>query len=88
MVVPSAPGLVKLTNDGEFRNALTEADMAIADSGFMVLLWRMVDWSPITRISGLTPSQAVTGGSGVKETEPGLLGHAVERIGMKGQRRG
>jgi UDP-N-acetyl-D-mannosaminuronic acid transferase (WecB/TagA/CpsF family) len=54
VVVPSAPGLVKLTNDEEFRTALTEADMAIADSGFMVLLWRMVDWSPITRISGLT----------------------------------
>jgi UDP-N-acetyl-D-mannosaminuronic acid transferase (WecB/TagA/CpsF family) len=54
VVVPSAPGLIKLTDDEEFRTALTEADMAIADSGFMVLLWRMMEWSPITRISGLT----------------------------------
>jgi len=54
VVVPAAPGLIKLTSDEEFRTALTEADMAIADSGFMVLLWRMMEWSPISRISGLT----------------------------------
>jgi UDP-N-acetyl-D-mannosaminuronic acid transferase (WecB/TagA/CpsF family) len=54
VVVPSAPGLMQLTHDPEYSIALTEADMAIADSGFMVLLWRMIERSPIPRISGLT----------------------------------
>ena len=54
VVVPAAPGLIKLTQDEEYQKAVTEADMAIADSGFMVLLWRMLERSPIPRISGLT----------------------------------
>ena len=54
VVVPSAPGLIKLTDDDAYRIALTEADMAIADSGFMALLWRLMESSPVTRISGLS----------------------------------
>ena len=40
LVVPAAPALVKLQSDEAYRHALTSADMAIADSGAMVLLWR------------------------------------------------
>jgi exopolysaccharide biosynthesis WecB/TagA/CpsF family protein len=52
-VVPAAPALVKIENDPAYRRALVEADLAIADSGFMVLLWRLLQRRTITRISGL-----------------------------------
>ncbi len=52
-VVPAAPALVKIENDPAYRRALVEADLAIADSGFMVLLWRMLRGGSIARISGL-----------------------------------
>ena len=41
LVVPSAPTLVKLCDDAEYRRALISAEMAIADSGAMVLLWKL-----------------------------------------------
>lgn len=54
VVVPAAPALVKLRHETEdYRRAMTEADLAIADSGFMVLLWKFLRGKNITRISGL-----------------------------------
>jgi exopolysaccharide biosynthesis WecB/TagA/CpsF family protein len=54
VAVPAAPALVKLRQETEdYRLALTEADLAIADSGFMVLLWKFLRGKNITRISGL-----------------------------------
>jgi len=52
-VVPAAPALVKIENDPAYRRALVEADLAIADSGFMVLLWRLLHRRTVARISGL-----------------------------------
>jgi N-acetylglucosaminyldiphosphoundecaprenol N-acetyl-beta-D-mannosaminyltransferase len=54
VVVPAAPALVKLQSDADFRAALTSADLAIADSGLMVLLWRLLRGQTIPRLSGLT----------------------------------
>ena len=54
VVVPAAPALIKICHDPEFRRAVEEADLAIADSGFMALLWRIMEGSEISRISGLT----------------------------------
>jgi UDP-N-acetyl-D-mannosaminuronic acid transferase (WecB/TagA/CpsF family) len=53
VVVPAAPAMVKLRYDPVFRTALTKADLAIADSGLMVLLWRSFQRRGITRVSGL-----------------------------------
>src|SRR5256885_14895258 len=53
LVVPAAPALVKLSEDPDYRRALTSADMAIADSGAMVLLWRIFTGRRVERISGL-----------------------------------
>jgi exopolysaccharide biosynthesis WecB/TagA/CpsF family protein len=53
LVVPAAPALVKLQEDAEYRRALTSADMAIADSGAMVLLWKLSAGRTVERISGL-----------------------------------
>jgi len=54
VVVPAAPALVRLRYDQDFRTALCQADMAIADSGFMVLLWKLIAGQSISRVSGLT----------------------------------
>ena len=53
LVVPAAPALVKICDDADYRRALTSADMAIADSGAMVLLWKIFTGHSVERISGL-----------------------------------
>src|SRR5216684_3951486 len=53
LVVPAGPTLVKLTEDAEYRRAMVSADMAIADSGAMVLLWKIFTGRRVERISGL-----------------------------------
>jgi exopolysaccharide biosynthesis WecB/TagA/CpsF family protein len=53
LVVPAAPALLKLNEDEDYRRALTSADMAIADSGAMVLLWKLFTGRRVERISGL-----------------------------------
>lgn len=53
LVVPAAPALVKILEDEDYRRAVTSADMAIADSGAMVLLWKMFTGRSVERISGL-----------------------------------
>ena len=53
LVVPAAPALVKICEDQEYRRAVTSADMAIADSGAMVLIWRIFAGRRVERISGL-----------------------------------
>jgi N-acetylglucosaminyldiphosphoundecaprenol N-acetyl-beta-D-mannosaminyltransferase len=53
VVVPAAPALVELQTNKYYREALFNADLAITDSGLMVLLWRFVAGRKISRVSGL-----------------------------------
>lgn len=53
LVVPAAPALVAIQYDEAYRCALVQADMAIADSGFMVLLCKILRGRSLTRVSGL-----------------------------------
>lgn len=53
IVVPSAPVLVNLQADAVHRRAIETSDLAVTDSGFMVLLWRLFAREKIIRISGL-----------------------------------
>jgi N-acetylglucosaminyldiphosphoundecaprenol N-acetyl-beta-D-mannosaminyltransferase len=53
VVVPAAPALVDLTTDPAYREALLASDVALTDSGFMVLLWNLIQRQNITRTSGL-----------------------------------
>ncbi len=53
LVVPAAPALINITRDAGYREALLESDLAIADSGFMALLWRIFGGRKIARVSGL-----------------------------------
>jgi exopolysaccharide biosynthesis WecB/TagA/CpsF family protein len=54
VVAPSGSCFARLTEDAVYRNAMTQADLVLPDSGFMVLLWRLLRGRRITRISGLT----------------------------------
>jgi UDP-N-acetyl-D-mannosaminuronic acid transferase (WecB/TagA/CpsF family) len=53
IVVPAAPALVDLPTDPAYREALEKSDFAITDSGFMVLLWKILTGRGLHRISGL-----------------------------------
>ena len=53
VVVPAAPALVEMEPDKPYRDALLSADLAITDSGFMVLLWQLIKFEKLTRVSGL-----------------------------------
>jgi UDP-N-acetyl-D-mannosaminuronic acid transferase (WecB/TagA/CpsF family) len=53
LVAPAAPSMINLCRDKDYRRALLAADVAIADSGFMVLLWKLFTGERVSRISGL-----------------------------------
>ena len=53
VVVPSAPVLIGLAEDEAHRNAMLSADLAITDSGLMVLVWRLMRREKLVRVSGL-----------------------------------
>ena len=53
LVVPAAPALKNLPYDADYREALLHADLAIADSAFMVLLWNLFQRDSLRRLSGL-----------------------------------
>jgi len=53
VVVPAAPALMELIRDSEYRQAVLEADLAITDSSFMVLIWNALKLDRIRRVSGL-----------------------------------
>lgn len=53
LVAPSGTCFERLLDDRDYRRAVTTADVALPDSGFMVLLWRYLRGGSIPRISGL-----------------------------------
>jgi UDP-N-acetyl-D-mannosaminuronic acid transferase (WecB/TagA/CpsF family) len=53
LVAPAAPSMINLCRDEDYRRALLAADVAVADSSFMVLLWKLFTGERVPRISGL-----------------------------------
>lgn len=53
LVVPAAPALKDLETNAVYREALLEADLAIADSAFMVMVWNRLQRDSVRRLSGL-----------------------------------
>lgn len=53
LVVPAAPALSRLPSDKSYREALQGADLIIADSAMMVLLWNLLEDDSLRRLSGL-----------------------------------
>jgi UDP-N-acetyl-D-mannosaminuronic acid transferase (WecB/TagA/CpsF family) len=53
LVVPAAPALKDLDCSLDYRESLLNADLAITDSAFMVLIWNRLQSTSINRLSGL-----------------------------------
>jgi UDP-N-acetyl-D-mannosaminuronic acid transferase (WecB/TagA/CpsF family) len=53
LVIPAAPALKDLDRNPGYRDALLNADLALTDSAFMVLIWNRLQSKPIKRLSGL-----------------------------------
>jgi N-acetylglucosaminyldiphosphoundecaprenol N-acetyl-beta-D-mannosaminyltransferase len=53
LVAPSGTCFARLREDARYRRAVLGADLAIADSGLMVMLWRLIQRGKVERISGL-----------------------------------
>jgi UDP-N-acetyl-D-mannosaminuronic acid transferase (WecB/TagA/CpsF family) len=53
LVVPAAPALKNLETDAAYRDSLINADLAITDSAFMVLIWNFLQKDSVRRLSGL-----------------------------------
>lgn len=53
LVVPAAPALKDIASNTSYREALINADVAITDSAFMVLLWNGLQRDSLKRLSGL-----------------------------------
>lgn len=51
LVVPASPALTKLKYDEQYRRALTESDVALLDSGFIGLAWKMLMGRSVSRVS-------------------------------------
>jgi len=52
LVAPSGTCFARLRQDETYREAMVNADIAIPDSGAMVMLWRLFGGRKLTRISG------------------------------------
>jgi UDP-N-acetyl-D-mannosaminuronic acid transferase (WecB/TagA/CpsF family) len=53
LVVPAAPALKDLGTDRDYREALLNADLAITDSAYMVVIWNQIQRDNLRRLSGL-----------------------------------
>jgi exopolysaccharide biosynthesis WecB/TagA/CpsF family protein len=53
LVVPAAPALKDLGENADYREALLNADVAITDSAFMVMIWNLLERDSVQRVSGL-----------------------------------
>jgi exopolysaccharide biosynthesis WecB/TagA/CpsF family protein len=53
LIAPSGTCFARLREDERYRWAVLAADLAIADSGLMVVLWRLFRRESLQRISGL-----------------------------------
>ena len=53
LVVPAAPALKDLATNADYRESLLNADLAITDSAYMVLIWNLIAGDRLRRLSGL-----------------------------------
>jgi len=70
LVAPSGTCFARLPEDETYRRAVLAADLAIADSGLMVVLWRLLRGENVQRISGLKYLKRLLGRlKGERDTE-------------------
>src|SRR5438309_9468964 len=59
VVAPAAPSFIALQDDPDYRRAIADADLAISDSGWAVLFWRLLRHEKLSRIFGLALFKAL-----------------------------
>ena len=70
LIAPSGTCFARLREDETYRRAMVAADLAIADSGLMVVLWRLMRGENVQRISGLKYLKHLFGRlKGARDTE-------------------
>jgi UDP-N-acetyl-D-mannosaminuronic acid transferase (WecB/TagA/CpsF family) len=79
LVAPAAPSMISLCSDADYRRVILGSDIAIADSGFMVLLWRFFAGERVPRISGLEHIKRLLEHPSVREPGAILWVVATER---------
>lgn len=67
IVAPSGTCFHRLQRDEVYRRAMTSADLVLPDSGFMVLLWRILRAGRIQRISGLAYLKELLGRADLRQ---------------------
>jgi len=83
LVVPAAPAMVRLRSDEIYRKAMQSADYAIADSGLMVLVWRILRREKVERVSGLAYLQRLIARPEFKQ--PGRTFFVLPNTSSKGK---
>jgi N-acetylglucosaminyldiphosphoundecaprenol N-acetyl-beta-D-mannosaminyltransferase len=61
VVVPAAPALAELKTNAAYRDSVEQAEFAIVDSSFLVLLWFLRKGQFLRRISGLQFMRGLVG---------------------------
>jgi len=69
IVIPAAPALIKLKYDEEYRLALQRADLVLADSELLALLWRIVSRRRLKKISGISYLKCLLADSEIPKKE-------------------
>ncbi|MEM0966352.1 MAG: WecB/TagA/CpsF family glycosyltransferase [Verrucomicrobiota bacterium] len=87
VVVPSGPGLaIDLRRNDVYRLAVQSADVAIADSGAMVLFWRIFWRRKTARISGLRLLQGILQDPVAKDSGAVFWVHPTEEQRQKNEK--
>jgi len=68
VVAPSGPNLADLDQMPDYQGAVTNADLAIVDSGFLALCWRWRAGETLSRISGLLLLQTLLQSEAFRQT--------------------
>lgn len=69
VVIPAGPALLKLNYDEEYRRAMQNADLALIDSGLLVLLSRLATGRRLRKISGMTYFKHLFENGGIQSGE-------------------
>ena len=92
LVAPAAPALADLPTNAGYREALLNADLAIADSGLMVLVWNLLESTALRRLSGLEYLRELLKGQDLRQPHQAfwIMGSAasaernIALLGMQG----
>jgi N-acetylglucosaminyldiphosphoundecaprenol N-acetyl-beta-D-mannosaminyltransferase len=69
VAMPASPALLKLKYDQEYRLALQRADLVLADSELLALLWRVVSRRRLKKISGISYLKCLLANSELQKKE-------------------